>query len=209
MTDLRKVVSPLNVPTNLISTNYVKSPEGDREVYYNALGLIEADQQVLLSNQKVTAVTAANYLQYLDSPLLGGTYFANGVTLHPGIVDFRRRLIMINPSNLTLYIPYPGGAGGIIPYLKKAFGSENILPGMSWMITFLNDSAAGPATIDIPQAPPGGSGTVIAYGFAGAGGYWTSVLPVKDATGAYSRTFLFLINDVTTGNETMTFINMN
>lgn len=235
MTDVRKVVSSLNTPTLLSTTNIVKTPEGDRPVFYDKMGFLNTDYPAVLSGVRPaltgtgtsrTAVRNISYTQVMGNT--AGNNFLNNGQIHgaadgpldPVCFDPRRRFLVVTPNGepKTSNPPHPGGVqgmGGIsagvnqgegfIPYLKECFGPDNIVPGLMWTITLINDGAFA-FTFSV-TAPGAAEGTVTRVGF-GSGGT-DIVLPAKDAMGSSSVDLTIVVTGVTPGAESLLWIAHN
>lgn len=217
MADLRKVISPLNVPQYTTGTSKVLPPEGDKYVFYSNSGFLTTDFPPMLGgvslNVNVNSSDAAKAAS--NTPILRGTFYStNNNTLNPSDIDPRRLIIMGAGIGGDCYInfPNPGGAGGLIPYLKQAYGADNITPGLCWTITFINDTggAANRLILQI-NAPGAGQGTVFPYNFIVNGAVSTTSI-LGSASGAAadgyknSRQVTFIIISTTTGAESMCYI---
>jgi hypothetical protein len=227
MADIRKVISPLSSPSLVHSSitvppftvNYTKSPEGDRPVFLNRIGHLELDSPPLMSSVKINHLvqSAADSRAYSEYHILssadGGYFGANG-TLTASDLDICRYIIVLNPgvgTAPTFTLPPPGGAGGIITYLKNKYGAENIVCGLSWKIIFINDGtqASEDVYIHILTPPAAGTGTNQCFGFdkAGLATYAQVYLPGQTggAVPPTSGTIHFVLTNVTPGSEQITY----
>lgn len=224
MTDLRKVISPLNVPTVTNTTNVVGVPEGDKPVFLSNMGFLTTDYPLVLHSVGVSTgnTSATLAAQNSNEQVLVGSYFGQAnVTLQPSDLDPRRLFIIGSNSSgadKTLTFPDPGdgvGTKGIIPYLKNTFGPENIVPGFSWTIDFVNDQLAaadpsGSGMILQINAPVSPTQTVTVYGMLPSGANYFNIIKGGDVAAPprqkYSKKITFIVTNVTTGSEGLTYI---
>lgn len=223
MTDLRKVISPLNVPTATSTTNVVGVPDGDRPVFMSNIGFLVTDYPPLLHSVGVSTgnTTAALAAQNSNEQILVGTYFGQAnATLQPSDIDPRRLFVIgsnTSGSNKTLTLPPPGdngGTKGIIPYLKNTFGPENVVPGLTWTVCFVNDATdtgGGENEGIILQITPAPTNqTVTVYGMLLNGSNYYNTIKAGDINSPtrekYSKKITFIVSSVTTGFEAMTYV---
>lgn len=208
MTDVRKVISQVGATSGMVnSTNFLKPPESDRPVFYNALGHIDTDLPLLRSTiRAITVADAASARTNANAAILAGVYFATSTTLQPSDVDLNRQLIRAvgGAGNTTLVFPNPGGAAGLIPYLKQKYGADKILPGLWWEFKFMNDQTVNNVTLRISD-PGVGNGTVTTQG-------WDISVPAISTialagTTAFRNTVTIgvLLGNTTPGSESITW----
>lgn len=203
MTDVRKVISQFNHPSPLTGSNFVKSPEGDRTVFYNRLGFLETDYPPVLSTVKEAVVANADAAkQNANAHILSGNYFSAGdITLQPSDFDFRRFIIRVSGQGATRTWTFPDPAT-TITYLKNAFGRENIVAGLCWSVCFFNDNGGGIGITLRINAPPGDQ-TVTTYGFQGGPPY------TRNVNAKTSTTIHFILTNVADTTESITYYAVN
>lgn len=203
MTDVRKVISQFNHPSPITGSNFVKSPEGDRTVFYNRLGFLETDYPLVKSTVKEAIVGNADAAkQNANAHILSGNYFSAGdITLQPSDFDFRRFIIRVSGQAAVRTWTFPDPAT-TINYLKTAFGRENIVAGLCWAVHFFNDNGAG-VGITLRVTVPGGTQAVQTYGFNGAGPF------TRDVNAKTSTTIYFILTNVADTFEAITYYALN
>lgn len=208
MADVRKVISPLNTTTLSSVTNFCQTPEGDRPVFLNKVGLLETNyppvQGACKSNQAITtaALSASNTFTHF----VGGTFYSTTNALFPSndLTPYRR---LINASGapggaFTLTFPTPNAH---LIYLKNLLGPENVVPGLKWEVDFMNSTAQDMnLTIQVPGA---GFGTVTCIGWQGAGPFTVEIQAVANANRIQtcSGRVMFMIGSTTPGAENIIY----
>lgn len=213
MTDIRKVISPLNGPSTTVGNT--KTPEGDRPVFYNRSGQLDLDQPFIYSTIKTNNLVA-NAATSLNSAasfqILGGTFYSSTNTLNACDFDPYHFLIRCVPgAAIVLTFPDPGGAAGIIPYLKSKYGAENITDGMMWRIRFINDVVTAGRNVTLRLVTPGaGNGSIATVGIQPVGGNWDDVMNAQNTSpNSNSSQFVILLTNVTPGSEAITWTRLN
>jgi hypothetical protein len=208
MTDVRKVISQIGFGSGMVnSTNYYKTPESDRPVFYSSTGHIDTDLPLLRSTVRaITVANASDARTNANAAILAGVYFASNTTMQPSDVDLNRQLIraVSGAGNSALTFPNPGGAAGLIPYLKRKYGADKIVPGLWWEFKIMNDQTVNNVVLTI--ADPGvGNGTVNTQGWD------ISAAPVYTVTLAGTTakrntvTIGVLLGNTTPGSESITW----
>jgi hypothetical protein len=203
MTDIRKVVTPLNHPTMAATSNYCKSLEGDRPVYYSAAGLLETEAPPVLGTARVVVVAnAAAAAAASNASFLEGSYLSTTARLQPSDLDLSRKLIRCSsgPANSVMTLPDPGGPLGLIPYLKKKYGPDKISPGLYKEYIIMNDNVVFNVTIRA-TTPGAGNGTIITQGMDETGAPNFDVLLPGTTGFRNSFTLGLYVDNITPGAE--------
>lgn len=198
MTSLRKAITTL-VPlatddSGFLIRNQFKTPESDKPVRYNSNGFVELSTPMLFCpNNFLSTTVEANYLQFSYTPNFNGGFFNTDVTLHPAHISPFRRLIITTDGASTLTLPDPDV---LLAYLREAF-TDLPIGGLSWEITFMNNSTAGAGDLTVTVPPPG-SGTAGRTGFNNGNSH-----TIQEKTSAL---LTFVILNSTPGSENIRYI---
>lgn len=208
MTDARKVISQIGSTSNMVnSTNYIKTPDSDKAVVYNAFGHLETDLPLVRSTVRaITVADASAARTNANAAILAGVYFATSTTLQACDVDMNRQLIRAvgGAGDTTLVFPNPGGAAGLIPYLKRKYGADKILPGLYYEFRFMNDQTANDITLRISD-PGAGNGTVTTQGWDISASPIFTVLLAGTTALRNTVTIGVLLGNTTPGSEAITW----
>ena len=208
MTDIRNVISPLNAPTMLNSTNFCKTPESDRQVSYSSMGFLETDTPHVLCPVKATTVTSIpEALAAVNSQILAGSYFAGTRTLLPSDLDPCRFLCRAasGVADATLTFPNPGGTGGLIPYLKQKYGADAIQAGLFYRVKFMNDQPSSGFNVTLSVDTSTTSGTANTQGWDDTANPIRTVSLAKNNAKKTTVDIGVLIGNTTPGSEAVTW----